>query len=560
MCATDPGNSACTSCAFGTAPNDPNCKMSPAVYTSSALPNWGFNDNLRHVHMKQKYGVDVHYPINRYVQGLTQAKVPNRSGEYPPGAMYYQGGLNGDPQDLNCTNPLFATDLPTTGSGPTDTTICNLKPNTVRTSTSNLVFYAHIGGVPNELLTTTTNGQVQVKETLAPSDWKLILGNNPQTFDYSGIDPHMIESYSPRSGLPVAGSGATVQGDEAPDWYTDTPAGATTATFPQRVNLPVDREYACVFKLAMPRNCDPGNANNSEADISSCDCSTAGPGGTAPTLPADHVPSVCDAQNPLQQDYAKTYPTYRELLLANLLPSSQAIVSSLCPIDLVDNPAGNDPLYGYRPAITTIIDRLKTQLSTTCLPETLTETEAGAVPCLVLVTLTSTNAMGQNNSLCTDTTTNPSLITVDPTVLQEFKNDQAAAAAQSGGTDLSQYTTCEIQQVLPANFQGTCKNNTDPTDIPTQGWCYVTGGATCPQSLQFSSNGLPQGGIVSLQCLENSSDFASGNGTGGGSSTTTTTSSSSSGGAATGSSSGAAASGSSSGVTTTGTSDAAAEE
>jgi hypothetical protein len=553
-CANGPTSSGCTSCAFNTMPKDPNCMMSPPVYTSTAAPNWGFNDNLRHVHMKQKYGVDLQFPLNRYVLGLTSQKVPNRSGEYPSnGNGYYQGGLNNDPQDLNCSNPLFSTNLPTSGTSATDTNICNLTASTVRTPANNLVYFAHIGGVPNELLTTTTNGMTTVKETLAASDWQAILGMDPENYNFSGIDPHMLESYQPRSGIPVAGSGATIQGDEAPDWYTD---GNPSSTFPQRVNLPVDREYACVFKLANPRNCDPNNTANSEADISSCDCSTAGPGGMAPTLPADHVPSVCNAQNPLQQDYAKTYPTVRELLLAEKL-GAQGIVSSLCPIDLVDNAAGNDPLYGYRPAITSIIDRLKTALTTTCLPETLTETEAGAVPCLVLVTLPS--SMGQDNSQCTNTTMYPSLTTVESTILQEFKNDQAAAFAQSGGTNLSLYTTCQINQVLPADFQGTCKNNTNPATPNSQGWCYITGGGSCPQSLQFSSAGLPQGGIVSLQCLENSSDFASGNGTGGG--TSSTASGSSSGATtATGSSSGATtATGSSSGAITTGVSDAAAE-
>ena len=334
--------------------------MSPAVYSSTAPPNWSFNDNLRHVHMKQKYGVDVQFPMSRYVLGLTSQTVPNRSGEYPSsGNGYYQGGLNDDPQDLNCDNPLFSTNLPTTSSGPTDPSICNLTPSTVRTPAGNLVYYAHIGGVPNELLTTTdSSGNVTVKETLAASDWTAILGNDPQNYDYTGIDSHMIESYQPRPGLPVAGSGATVQGDEAPDWYTD---GAPSATFPPRVNLPVDLEFACVFQLALPRNCDPQNANNSEADISSCVCSTAGPGGASPTLPADHVPSVCDAQNPLQQDYAKAYPTIRQLLLAQML-GTQGIVSSICPIHTLDNATENDPLYGYRPAIDAIVDRMASSL------------------------------------------------------------------------------------------------------------------------------------------------------------------------------------------------------
>jgi hypothetical protein len=77
--------------------------------------------------------------------------------------------------------------------------------------------------------------------------------------------------------------------------------------------------------------------------------------------------------------------------------------------------------------------------------------------------------------------------------------------------------------VLPASFtNGTCQNNSG-TGQDDQGWCYVTGQRACPQALQFSTNGLPSGGIVSLQCLENSSDFASGNGTGGASDAATVT-------------------------------------
>jgi hypothetical protein len=450
--------------------------------------------------MKQKYGVDVQFPISRYVVGLTSQKVPDRSGEYPPnGNGYYQGGLNNDPQDLNCSNPLFSINLPTAASGPTDPSLCNLTPSTVRTPASNLVYYAHIGGVPNELLTTKdASGNISVKETLTTTDWTSILGTDPENYNYAGIDPHMIESYQPRTGLPIAGSGATIQGDEAPDWYTDTPAGATNTTFPERVNLPVDLEFACVFKFATPRNCDPNNANNSEADIASCMCSTAGPGATPPTLPADHVPSVCDAQNPLQQDYAKAYPTIRELLLAQKL-GTQGIVSSMCPIDLTDNASGNDPLYGYRPAVSAIVNRLARSFTEACLPESLGgPNEAGAEPCLVLATLPS--VAGQNSSICTNNAMFPSLVPVEPTVLAAFQADQHAAFEQSGGTDLSTYTTCAIDQVLPPNFAagGTCKNNTPPA---SQGWCYVTNQYGCAQAINFSPMGLPPGAIVSLQCL-----------------------------------------------------------
>ncbi len=52
------------------------------------------------------------------------------------------------------------------------------------------------------------------------------------------------------------------------------------------------------------------------------------------------------------------YPTIRELLLAKLM-GTQGVVSSICPQHGADNAAGDDPLYGYRPAMTAIIDRVK---------------------------------------------------------------------------------------------------------------------------------------------------------------------------------------------------------
>jgi hypothetical protein len=38
-------------------------------------------------------------------------------------------------------------------------------------------------------------------------------------------------------------------------------------------------------------------------------------------------------------------------------------VSSICPIDVVDSAAGNDPLFGYRPAVASIVDRLAASLA-----------------------------------------------------------------------------------------------------------------------------------------------------------------------------------------------------
>jgi len=358
ICATNPADPGCMSCASAP-PGDPNCQ--PGANAYSAQNDWGMNTNLRHVHMKAKYGVDqVQFPIQRYVLGLTSKTIPDRNGEYPAtgGNGQYQGLTN-----LDCTNPLFAASLPD-GSDTDPTTLCNLPKGT---RSSGLVFYAHIGGVPHQLLQQDpTNPDSPQKDTLAASDWVSILGNNPLAYDYSGIDPHMIESYQPRPGLPPPTAANNAEPISGREWITNMNPPPAAA---------VDREYACTFQLAAPRNCADPNVL-----AAGCDC----PAGLASP---SSTPPVCDSATPTQQDYAKAYPTIRELLLGKLM-GDQGVISSLCPIHTNDNANGDDPLYGYRPAMTSIVNRLKKALASACLPhEVQVDPTTGAVPCSVLVTL-----------------------------------------------------------------------------------------------------------------------------------------------------------------------------
>jgi hypothetical protein len=228
--------------------------------------DWGFDLNLRHVHMKAKYGVDPQYPIQRYVTGLTSPLVPDRTGEYPPGSTSYMG-------TTDCTNPLFAAALPD-GSASDAATLCNLARGS---RPPGFVFFTHIGGVPSSLLHYTP-GDVAAS-ALSAADWQKILGNDPQNYDYTGIDPHMIESYQPRASLPVPGSANGTDPVSGHEWVTNTGAGHV---------LNVDREYACVFPLvdsmgnASPRDCTLAqNANF-------CDCPH-----TAGSVTADELPPIC---------------------------------------------------------------------------------------------------------------------------------------------------------------------------------------------------------------------------------------------------------------------------
>jgi hypothetical protein len=338
QCATNPDDPMCTSCLLD--PSDTNC----ANGGYSAYSDWGMNPNLRHVHMKAKYGLDVQFPLSRYVNGLTSSQVPDREGEYPTNAqgqvaVNYIG-------TSDCVNPLFAASLPD-GSAIDKATLCNLP---LGTRAPGLVFYAHIGGVPWQLLHFTANDGPA--STLTQDDWTKILGNDPSSFDYSGIDPHMVESYQPRVGLPDPSQADNADPENGREWVTDTN--------PARDGNFVDLEFACTFPLIDPRDCtDPENA-------AGCDCPT-----TAAVWDHQFTPPVCGGAGSLDpavpqttQIAAKAYPTVREIELANLM-GRNGVLGSICPIHVT--PANNDvppdPLFGYRPAVGALVDRLRVVLT-----------------------------------------------------------------------------------------------------------------------------------------------------------------------------------------------------
>jgi hypothetical protein len=204
----------------------------------------------------------------------------------------------------------------------------------------------------------------------------------------------------------------------------------------------------------------------------------------------------------------------------------QGIVSSLCPIHVTDMSANgtSDPLYGYRPAVTAIINRLKVALNNACLPYTLNvDPNDGTVPCLVLV------KMPPNGSSCANPKCDPTLGLVNPSntsagsaVLQAYcaQEETTWEAQGRAGTDPATEPVCQLQQLVnmnggvcataanptgvcgnPADFQtGQCTNSTDP------GWCYAQNAKGCVQAIEFSTGSPPKGGVASLQCIFAASD------------------------------------------------------
>jgi hypothetical protein len=466
-CAANPLDKDCHSCDEEGHKDDPGCK--PARYPSnpsdplaqSDLTNLD-NVNLRHVRMRERFGIDPQFPLSRYVAGLTQGTVPDRDGEYPSGARLYVG-------KASCTNPLFAASLPD-GHDTSPDALCHMPASSpesgARLPESNIVLYAHIGGVPYQLL---VDPATNAPKPLGEADWTKILGRNPEAYDFSGIDPHMIESVKPRAGLAAPASADDADPVHGREW--DTSALGSGGS---------DMQYACTFTLPKAKDCT--DAVNGQG----CDCP-----GKATTATHGQLPPLCDPKTPTSQIKAKTYPTTRELALAKKM-GVQGVAASLCPIHTVDNGTKSDPLYGYRPAVASIVDAIKKPLARQCLPHKLASTDNGTAPCLILEVEPSPGPESDCDNL-------PGRKQPDADILHLFREDRKAGV-KKGEADTSQLPVCEVVQLGGDDLaSGTCRHAKAP------GWCYVTGAAAgaCEQSLLFSPSGNPRPNArIFMQCIE----------------------------------------------------------
>ena len=290
-CAIDPNDPCCRSC--GQAPgagcdtSNDNC--------SSPLPNIDDNINLRCFDQKRRFGIDFLWPIDRYATGLSATMVPDHMG-----AMH--------------ANPLF------TGSRtPAEVFVTSLVGVPFQD-----VARRDLNGTPD-----ITQGLMSAAELTATNTWDVIVGDPAN--DVDATDPHMVESYDPRSGSnPITGDMLQPPGSA----FLADPINGHEFTIAQRDDL----QYACIFPLDTPRDCSmPGQ--------SGCDC----------TDPSNDKPVCQDPQTNAfgtTQYYAKAYPGRRHLQLMQTM-GNQGIVGSICPAQLSD-PALTT--FGYRPTLAAMAD------------------------------------------------------------------------------------------------------------------------------------------------------------------------------------------------------------
>jgi hypothetical protein len=426
-CASNPAAATCTSCQF--APMDPSCSANGGFYTAEQDPL-----NVRFYEMKRRFGVDPQFPISRYVDAFTKKFVPSRQNEHANGS--YVG-------KTDCTNPLFAAKLPASA----DEELCNLPKGT---RTSDLVYFAVIGGVPNTLLPASGDSST--------IDWTKLLGKNPAQYDETGIDPHMLPSTTPRKGLPPPTAADDADPVNGREWDT----GGT------------DLEFACTFPLyeLQPDGTSQPARQACPTGSDSCDCD------------GKRATPLCDKTDPTIQVKGKAYPTRRELMVAQGL-GDHAVVASLCPKQL-SAPGGDD--YGYRPAVRAITDRLEGSLTASCLPRALArDPKDGTVSCLVLATLPDP---GSDAASCAKL----GLDVPRAEVLDPFRDRVAA----ENGEDSRKQPVCEIPQLAVAAGE-TCRD-----EDQKHGFCYVENvpGVSCAQALLFTKPTTHLAGVTfAMQCI-----------------------------------------------------------
>lgn len=321
-----------------------------------------------------------------------------------------------------------------------------------------LVFFAGILGVPWQDIATAeslppgavlrymTAGQMREAK---PNRWDVILGH-PQGTAPNGapvepLDPLMLEQPEPRSGLsPI------VNQPLAPTTSTNPTANAANG-HEWKANEPEydDLQYACIFRLDPEKPC--------AANGKPCDCGA----GLDRNKPLCNPPGGGAAGS--TQYFAKGYPGTRILEVLKGV-RDQAIVASICPKFPLSTE--KDPFkYGYNPAVNAIVDRLKEQLKSKCLPRELKTGADGRVPCAVVEA--AKPKAGESCSCAPARGRNDPTQLIADAVRKHL--EEGGICGGESGSKCSDYCLCDLNQFADADFD-TCVANQNPA---TPGYCYI---------------------------------------------------------------------------------------
>ncbi|HEY6079526.1 MAG TPA: hypothetical protein VIW29_12015 [Polyangiaceae bacterium] len=314
-CATDPNSACCRSCGAG-GPTKAGCSdvaLDPLCSVDKYLTAETDSLNLRCWDQKRRFGLDLLYPISRYVDALTRQTVPNRAGQAVPNPLFARAGSMRHPSQVVLTGIVgvpwqdLADEASLTGTGLT-----------------------LLG--PAEL---TSAGR-----------WSVMLGDASATPPVLPKDPFMLETPLDRSTLGLPDHPLVPGARPVAATSTDPEATLNGHEFVNPLNRYL--QYACSFRRAEPLTCDQAARDAGR----SCDCYEAD---LAMNSPACQPPGGGPAVSTQYFDVAA--PGLRHLELMRALGDA-AVPASACP-KVLDQAS---PDYGYRPAMRALAARLATAL------------------------------------------------------------------------------------------------------------------------------------------------------------------------------------------------------
>jgi len=476
-CVANPNDQCCRSCSAPESSPPAGCQAlsaDPSCKGDGATPSGVWDElhdasKLRCSQQRQRFGLDLLYPTERYVAGLTQASL----------------SLPSDPQKT-VQNPLFAGGNGKPGRDPS------------------LVFLAGIVGVPWQDIATaaslTSPSQLEYLTSsalLAQGRWQQLVGNpsaNPAT---PPSDPFMIESSGTRQG-----SNPNLASSIAPATSTNPKANAINGHERNIPNLD-DLQYACTFALSTPRECVAGDE--------ACDCAPA-KDGSMDALTLENSP-LCQPPGGgvpgTTQYFAKAYPGTRQLQVLQEV-GTNAILASICPksTSATGSPS-NDPNYGYNPAIMAIVDRLEEALRAKCLPRSiLTGPDQNGGPAQTIA-CDVIEVQKFDACDCGQPGRAPAASTLASAVFKQLEITGICGSAGQSSCDAASFCACKIHQETGEDLSRCVANAA--TDTP--GFCYIDDSTSsalrsCPknqrQLLRFIGQGSAKipadGALLFLAC------------------------------------------------------------
>jgi hypothetical protein len=416
--------------------------------------------NLRCYHQKQRFGFDLLYPVQRYIDALTASQISRRSdGTLVPNPIYES--KNGAPP-----------------------------------RSPEQVLLLGIVGVPwqdvSDAASLTAPGLKFLSEDapLSAERWDIILGD-PAANELP-LDPFMVESIADRTTLGLAMANPIAPAQKLVPASSQDPQANAINGHEQVNEGNVDLQFACTFALPTPIVCDAAAKSAGKA----CDCYDTDavynrplcqpPGGGPPTT---------------NQYYGKAYPGLRELMVLKGV-GGHGIVASTCAksADLQSDS------YGYRPAMDALAGRVAKQIGRSCLNRDAHADSEGRTACSVV---TASNAA---------TCSCPAALGLSPAPLEAagpVLKELESVGYCGPGMSCDALCLCELTQHSGADLTA-CQTADQPPEAP--GFCYLNAvqgevhagiaslaqdcvGAA-PRRMRFTGGAPASGSIALLYCAE----------------------------------------------------------